>query len=88
MGEKMGDFGFDPYDNLPDDPELAFLKLEEHFRAECDLTLKNCGQDDRTDVVYVHYMAQVLGAITALGLAGNFKSQVPSIEDVDYNTYL
>jgi hypothetical protein len=33
-------------------------------------------------------MARVLGAINTLGLEGSFKSEVPSIEDVDFNTYL
>jgi hypothetical protein len=83
----MGDF-IDPYDDLPDDPELAFLSLESYFRARCDLLLEKANQNDRTDVIYVDYIAQVLAAITALGLAGEFKSEVPSIEDVDFNTYL
>jgi hypothetical protein len=33
-------------------------------------------------------MAQVLAAIDALELQANFRSQVPSIEEVDFNTYL
>lgn len=81
------DFGYDPYSDLPDDPEEAFLKLEAHFKSECERTLQSLGQNDRTDVVYVDYMAKVLGAINGLGLEGNFKSEVPSIDDVDYATY-
>jgi hypothetical protein len=84
----MSDFGSDPYDDLPEDPEDAFLKLEAHFKDECDFRLKAASQDERTDVIYVDYMAQVLGAITALELQGQFKTEVPSIEDVNYNTYL
>ncbi|MGT2502176.1 hypothetical protein ACVOMS_17620 [Bradyrhizobium guangxiense] len=82
------DFGNDPYSDLPDDPEDAFLQLEAHFKDECERTLRSLDQNDRTDVVYVDYMAKVLGAINALGLEGNFKSEVPSIGDVDYSTYL
>jgi hypothetical protein len=86
----MGDFGFriDPYSDLPDDPEEAFLVLEAHFRDECDHALQTLDRDDRTDVVHVDYMAKVLGAINALGLESNFKSEVPSIDDVNYSTYL
>jgi hypothetical protein len=78
----------DPYENLPEDPELAFLKLEAHYRAVCDKRLDAAGQSERSDVIYVDYMAKVLGAINELGLEPNFQSDVPSIEDVDYNTYL
>jgi hypothetical protein len=84
----MSDFGIDPYDDLPEDPEAAFLKLEAHFKDECEHDLRALDQNERTDIVYIHYMAQVLGAINALGLEGNFKSEVPSIEEVNYLTYL
>jgi hypothetical protein len=84
----MGNFGLDPFDDLPDDPEEAFLILEEHFREACDLRLQEAGQDERTDVIHVAYISQVLAAITALGLEAEFKSEVPSIESVSYNTYL
>lgn len=84
----MNEFEFDPYEDLPDDPELAFLSLEGYFRARCDRRLEEADHNDRTDVIYVDYIAQVLAAISALGLAGAFKSEVPSIEDVNFNTYL
>ena len=60
----MNDFGLDPdpYQDLPDDPEEAFLKLEAHFSAECDRRLQAASQDDRTDVIYVDYIAQVYWA--------------------------
>lgn len=82
------DFEINPYYNLPDDPEAAFLRLETHFRAECDQRLKDADRDERTDVIYVDYIAQILAAITALDLESEFKSEVPTIEDVTYNTYL
>jgi hypothetical protein len=84
----MGNFGHDPFEDLPDDPEEAFLILEEHFREECDLRLQQASQDERTDVIHVAYISQVLAAITGLGLEAEFKSEVPSIENVSYNTYL
>jgi hypothetical protein len=74
----MSDFGLetDPYEDLPDDPEEAFLKLEAHSHLECDRRLKAATQDDRTDIIYVDYIARVLAAISALGLEGEFKSEV------------
>jgi hypothetical protein len=84
----MSDFDPDPYEDLPEDPEAAFLRLEAHFRADCERYLAEEGQDVRTDVIYVNYIAQVLGAIAALDLEAAFKSEVPSIDNVDYNTYL
>jgi hypothetical protein len=84
----MGSFGPDPFEDLPDDPEEAFLILEEHFREECNLRLQEAGQDERTDIIHVAYISQVLAAITALRLEAEFKSEVPSIENVSYNTYL
>lgn len=86
----MNDFaaGLDPYQDLPEDPEEAFLKLEAHFFAECERKLEAVSQNDRIDIIYVNYIAKVLAAIKALELEGEFKSEVPSIEDVDFNTYL
>lgn len=85
----MDDFAAkDPYADLPEDPEQAFLQLEETFRAECDRRIANSDQNDRTDVIYVDYIAQVLGAISALELEAEFHNQVPAIQDVDFNTYL
>lgn len=78
----------DPYADLPEDPELAFLHLEEYFRAECDRKIANTGGNERTDIIYVDYIAQVLGAISALELEAEFHSKVPPIEEVDFNTYL
>ncbi|MET4442850.1 deoxyribodipyrimidine photolyase-like uncharacterized protein [Bradyrhizobium sp. GM2.2] len=84
----MSEFGGDPFQDLSDDPEEAFLKLETHFRSECDRQLAALEHNDRTDVVYVDYIAKVLAAIKALELEGEFKSEVPSIEDVNFTTYL
>ena len=84
----MGDFDINPYLNLPDEPELAFLHLEEHFRLECEARIKASRGDERIDIFFVDYIAQVSAAITELGLQAEFHDRVPKIEDVDYNTYL
>ncbi len=76
------------YDNLPADPELAFLVLERGFREECELSIRHAHQDDNASIYHVGYIAQVIGAITELGLEANFSTDVPLIEEVSYNTYL
>ncbi|MCK1540337.1 MULTISPECIES: hypothetical protein [unclassified Bradyrhizobium] len=60
----MNDFaaGLDPYQDLPEDPEEAFLKLEAHFFAECERKLEAVSQNDRIDIIYVNYIAKVLAA--------------------------
>lgn len=78
----------DLYQNLPSDPEEAFLVLEERYRTECETKIHNSHENERTDVFYTAYIARVLGAITALDLTAEFEDRVPRIEDVDYNTYL
>jgi hypothetical protein len=84
----MNEFSDDPFFNLPEDPELAFLQLEGHFRRNCEDKIKNVHHEERVDVFYVDYIAQVLAAITELNLQAEFHDRVPKIEDVDYNTYL
>ncbi|MET4804425.1 hypothetical protein [Bradyrhizobium sp. LB11.1] len=86
----MNDFGNDqdPYEDLPEEPEEAFLKLEAHFRRVCGQQLAAVIQDDRVEVFYLDYIVQVQAAIAALGLGGEFKTEVPSIENVSFNAYL
>ena len=76
------------YHELPADPEQAFLLLEKKFRDECQHKIDDAHQNENTQVIYVNYIARVLGAIKALGLETEFNVQVPRIENVDYNTYL
>jgi hypothetical protein len=77
------------YDDLPEDPELAFLSLEAHFKSECDQELANAHQDERTDVYFIRYISRVLAAINELNLESQFAGKsVPSINEVNYTTYL
>jgi hypothetical protein len=78
----------DLYNTLPRDPEKAFLLLEKHFREECEQRIATAAEGDNIRAFYVDYIAQVLAAISELGLANEFNDRVPAIEDVDYNTYL
>jgi hypothetical protein len=87
----MGDFGdFEPnvFENLPQDPEQAFLMLEDRFRLECEQKVDKAHPEASVNVFHVDYIAQVIATITELGLQAEFANRVPSIEDVDYNTYL
>lgn len=77
------------YDDLPDDPEEAFLHLEAVFRTECEQKIREAHQEERVDIYYIQYISKVLGAISELGIESHFaKRSVPSIEDVDYQTYV
>lgn len=76
------------YDDLPDDPEQAFIVLEEHFRDRLDRQLQNANEQDNTSVFYTEYIGRVLAAIEELDLSAAFRQVVPRIEEVDYSTYL
>jgi hypothetical protein len=77
------------YDDLPEDPELAFLSLEALFKRECDEQLARAHQEERTDVYFIQYISRVLAAINELRLEPQFaENSVPSIDSVNYTTYL
>lgn len=76
------------YAELPADPELAFLILEQRYRDECNRQVDSVSEDERTNVFYVDYIAQVLAIIKALGLEAEFDTEVPKIEEVSYHTYI
>src|SRR5882757_2761674 len=75
---------FDIFGNLPDDPELGFLLLDDLFRLECEQELHRSQQDFK--ICYVDYIAKVIAAIKELGLDGAFSGRVPDIKQVDYGT--
>jgi hypothetical protein len=78
----------DAYATIPADPELAFLHLEKHFKDVLDAQIDRAGNDGPNNVVYVEYISKVLAAIAELGLqTAVVNQQIPSIEDVNYQTY-
>ncbi len=90
-GASMSDFGRsnpNVFENLPQDPEDAFLVLEEHFREECDEQISRAHQDENLNIYHINYIAQVIAAINELGLQAQFADRVPVIQDVDYTTYI
>lgn len=77
------------YENLPDDPELAFLELENAFREDCEKKLRGAHENERTDVYFVQYISKVIATINELGLSESFpSSDIPIIDNVDFSTYL
>lgn len=91
MSEFGGHFGNSApsiFESLPQDPEQAFLMLEEKFRVECEEQVRKAHEEQNLNVFFVDYIAQVIAAINELGLQAQFADRVPAIEDVDYNTYL
>jgi hypothetical protein len=80
--------GYD-YPELPLDPEEAFLTLEDRYRSECEEAVQKSGEHDNVSIYYTDYIAQVLGAAEELGLveAAFGETEVPQIENVDFQTY-
>ncbi len=78
----------DIYQELPADPEQAFLMLERAYRTDCEKMLQRNSDDSYQSIYQVDYIAKVIGAIKELGLEANFYTIVPSIEDVSNTTYL
>jgi hypothetical protein len=76
------------FDDLPLDPEEAFLTLEGRYRLECEEAISKSGEHDNVSINYTDYIAQVLGAAEELGLVeAAFDTEIPKIENVDFHTY-
>jgi hypothetical protein len=69
------------FEEIPDDPELAFLHLEQIFRDECTRAVN--AADERTLPVedYLRYMSCTLAARTELGLDTLQNWNVPRATD-------
>lgn len=70
------------YDDLPDNDELAFLKLESAFREQCDNNAFQIEQNEERGYVaadvYIRYMRQTSAAAAELGLGIANELFVPS----------
>ncbi|UEM14252.1 hypothetical protein J4G43_008385 [Bradyrhizobium barranii subsp. barranii] len=77
------------FQELPLDPEEAFLTLEDRFRRECEVAVQQAHEQENVSVYYTDYIAQVLGAAEELELveAAFGETEVPQIENVDFQTY-
>lgn len=79
------------YDDLPDNDELAFLKLEDAFRETCNNHAFQIEQHEErgfvaTDV-YIRYMRQASAAAAELGLEIANGLQVPSANNFSLSDY-
>jgi hypothetical protein len=77
------------YENLPRDPEQAFLHLERYYRERCEEQVGKAHNDENVGSFWAEYIGRVLAAIRELGLATQFNSErMPKVEEIDYSTYL
>lgn len=56
------------YENLPDDPNLAFVKLVGHFDEVLRVETENAGYNDDTRLYLIRHMNSILGAARALDI--------------------
>ena len=73
------------YENLPADPEQAFLKLEESFREECDAKIFQLNREERSsDSAYFSYIKKVIVAASEFGLDIGFDDEFPRIQNINF----
>jgi hypothetical protein len=76
------------YEQLPLEPEEAFLRLEARYRSECETAVRESGEHDNVGIYYTDYIAQVLGAAEELDLVeAAFDREIPPIQEIDFQTY-
>ena len=57
------------YDDLPNNPELAFRVLENAFRAECNSKLNESGPENNIDNILSQYIYNTITAADELGVS-------------------
>lgn len=77
------------YENMPHDPELAFIYCERFYREQCESKIKAAHPEGDIGHFWAEYMGRVVAAIKELGLETNFaQDRLPKVEDINYQTYL
>jgi len=76
----------DTYNNLPADPELAFIQLERGYRAELAEAMKD-SEHSNDDMHYLAYINQTHAAAHSLGLGIFEKWQIPNHRGNLYDAY-
>jgi hypothetical protein len=78
------------YENLPEDPEQAFLVLEEHFREKCLKATSQSSGDEDSSAFWLEYIGDVLASLQALKLQVDFFEHFNAIlhERPTYVTYI
>lgn len=75
------------FDDIPDDPELAFLELEKRFRDNLEASIDNTGYRDLHTEDYLRYMSRTLAARTELDLNVLENWGVPAAPDFSVELY-
>jgi hypothetical protein len=68
------------YDDLPDDPELAFVQLESYYKNMLDDAVKNTEEPSAIVFYRSQYANQVVAAAQALDIEGVKTQSIPSGE--------
>ncbi len=75
------------YEDLPEDPEDAFLVLEADFRETCEMSILRSSEEVDERPYYENYVVQVMGAVVALQISDIFTPDPPNIGEVTYTEY-
>ena len=75
------------FDDIPDDPELAFLQLEKVFREECSQQVEGTDDNYNPTDEYLRYISRTLAARTELGLKVLEDWKLPTAQNFDTNLY-
>jgi hypothetical protein len=75
------------FDEIPDDPELAFLHLEKLFRGKCEESLLGLEYNQSAAEDYLRDMSRTLAARTELGLKVLENWKVPAASDFSVEHY-
>ena len=76
-----------PFDDLPDEPELAFLYLEQIFHAEVTEMEKLWGDQSPPSTTYLDYMGKTVAAAKELGI-NDFSNYIITYRDgFDFTEY-
>jgi hypothetical protein len=79
---------FGIYEDLPDDPERAFLQLEGSFRDVCDQRLENVNTNEYfPGDIYLQYMRRTLAAAQELQLGIFIDYEIPRAENLTEQEY-
>src|SRR6185437_3213479 len=77
----------DPYTELPDDPEGAFVHLEKHYRQALHEKLEASQSGNAGDSYWIEYMNRTLAAAQELGISALAEWTVPSHTDTSSRIY-
>lgn len=76
------------FDELPEDPQVAFLMLEGIFHGELEEAERGWKGDDFPSSYYTEYMSKTLSAASELELDIFSNWSTPIVSDFHYHTYL